>query len=196
VSENESENGSEAWKKFLRKHWSVVAIFAVAAILAFVGAVYVFLWFVGNVQSTGLVPAALGLWTMGNVVTFILHLIFWELLLIGIPAIIGAAAGWQWWRRLPGEEKKEYHFFGRRSRTTSGGSGVSLLFFVAFCIKVYIDGNWNVAIASWTLDYVVGSVISILVWTVIIFGIPIALGLIVWIIMKWERSPRISKGRL
>ena len=196
MSENESENGSEAWKKFLRKHWSVVAIFAVAAILAFVGAVYVFLWFVGNVQSTGLVPAALGLWTMGNVVTFILHLIFWELLLIGIPAIIGAAAGWQWWRRLPGEEKKEYHFFGRRSRTTSGGSGVSLLFFVAFCIKVYIDGNWNVAIASWTLDYVVGSVISILVWTVIIFGIPIALGLIVWIIMKWERSPRISKGRL
>jgi hypothetical protein len=44
---------------------------------------------------------------MANLVTFILHAIFWELLFIGIPAIIGAVAGWQWWKRLPEEEKKE-----------------------------------------------------------------------------------------
>jgi len=173
-------NGSESWKIFLRKHWSMLIIFVVAAILAFVGAVSVFLWFVGNAQSTDLVPAALGLWTMGNVVTFILHLIFWELLFIGVPAIIGAVLGWQWWKRLPEEEKKEYHF-GKRSRTTSGGSGISLLFFIAFCIKVYIDGNWNVAIATWTLNYVVNSIITILVWTAMVFGIPITIGLVWWI---------------
>jgi hypothetical protein len=180
---------SSDWKKFLRKHCTMVAAFVVAVILAIAGAVCVFWWFTGNAQTIGLVPSTLSLWTMNNVVMYILHLIFWELVLIGIPVAVGAVLGWQWWKRLPAEEK-EYHFFGRGSRTTSGGSGVSLLFFVAFCIKVYIDGNWNVAIASWTLDYVVISMISILVWTVIVVGIPVAIGIIWWINHEMRRKPR------
>ena len=140
------------------KHWRVVAMFGVAVLLALAGTVYVFLWFVMNAQSTGLVPVTLGLWTMANLVTFTLSAIFWELLLIGIPLVVGAVVGWQWWRRLPDEERRGYHF-GRRSRTARGGGGISLLFFIAFCIKVYIDGNWNIAIATWTLDYVAGSMV-------------------------------------
>jgi hypothetical protein len=103
------ENGS-GWKKFLRKHWNIVAIFVAAGVLGFAGAIYVYLWFVGDAQATGLVPSILGLWTMGHLVWFILHAVFWELLFIGIPAIIGAVAGWQWWKRLSDEEKKEYRF--------------------------------------------------------------------------------------
>jgi hypothetical protein len=118
---------------------------------------------------------------MGNLVMFILHLIFWELVFIGIPAIIGVVVGWQWWKRLPDEEKRDYRFFGRRSRTAGGGGGASLLLFIAFAIKVYVDGNWNVAISTWKLDYVVDSLISILIWVVVIFGIPIAIGVIWWI---------------
>ena len=182
------ENGSE-WKKFLGKHLNMVAVFVVAGILAFVGAIYVFLWFVGDAQSTGLVPTTLGLWTMGNLVTFILYAIFWELLFIGVPAIIGAVLGWQWWKRLPAEERKEYHVFGKGSRTTRGGSGISALFFIAFAIKVFIDGNWNVAIATWTLDYVVYSMLTILVWILVIFGIPIAIGIIWWIRREMKKNP-------
>jgi hypothetical protein len=182
------EKGSD-WKKFMKKHWNIVAIFVVVGILAVAGAVYVFLWFVGDAQLTGLAPSTLSLWTMANMVTFILYAIFWELLFIGIPAIIGAVGGWQWWKRLPEEEKKEYHFFGKRSRTTSGGSGVSFLFFIAFCIKVFIDGNWNVAIASWTLDYVVGSMITILVWTAIIFGIPATIIGLLWLSREMKKKP-------
>jgi hypothetical protein len=190
MGETESENGSEGWKKFLRKHLNMVALFIIAVILASVGAVYVFLWFVGNAQSTGLVPATLAPWAMRHLVTFILYAIFWELLLIGIPVILAAVAGWLWWRRLPSDEKKEFHFFGKGSRATSGGGGgVSLLFFIAFCIKVFIDGNWNVAIASWTLDYVVYSMLWILIWILIIFGIPIALGVIWWIRHEMRKKP-------
>ncbi len=127
---------------------------------------------------------------MGHMVTFILYALFWELLFIGIPVGIGAVAGWQWWKRLPTEEKKEYHF-GKRSRTTGGGGGVSLLFFIAFCIKVFIDGNWNVAISTWTLDYVVGSMITILIWTAIILGIPMAIGLIWWIHHEMNKKPSV-----
>jgi len=190
MTETGSENGSEGWKKFLRKHLSMVALFVVAVILASVGAIYVFLWFVGDAQSTGMVPATLGLWTMGHLVTFILHAIFWELLLVGVPVILAAVAGWLWWRRLPSDEKKEYHFFGKRSRATSGGGGaVSLLFFVAFCIKVFIDGNWNVAFATWIFDYVVYSMLWILIWILVIFGIPIAIGVIWWIRHEMKKKP-------
>ena len=190
MAETGSENGSEGWKKFLRKHLNMVALFVVAVILASVGAIYVFLWFVGDAQSTGIVPATLGLWTMGHLVTFILHAIFWELLLIGVPVILAAVVGWLWWRRLPSDEKKEYHFFGKRSRATSGGGGaVSLLFFVAFCIKVFIDGNWNVAFAAWTFDYVVYSMLWILIWILVIFGIPIAIGVVWWIRHEMKKKP-------
>ena len=176
-----------AWKRFVRKHWTVLVIFVAAGVLAAAGAVYVFWWFVGNAQSTGLVPSTLNLWTMGNIVSFVLNAIFWELLLIGIPVVIGAVAGWMWWRGLPHEEKIGYRF-GKRSRGAGGGGGVSLLFFIAFCIKVYIDGNWSVPVATWTLDYVVGSVITILVWVAVILGIP-ALVATTWWIRRELRAP-------
>ena len=176
----------------MRKHWKAVGIFVLASALALAGAVYVFLWFVKNAQSTGLVPATLGLWTMANLVTFILNAIFWELLLVGIPVVVGVAAGWLWLRRLPDEEMRGYHSFRRRSRATGGSGGLSLLFFIAFCIKVYLDGNWNVPIATWTLDYVVESMVLILEWVLIIFGIPIAIGLIWWIRHETKKGTSVT----
>ena len=189
MEETESGNGHNSWKMFLKKHWGITAIFAVGAVLALVGSVLVFLWFVKDAQAINMVPTTLGLWTMGHTITFMLHLIFWELVLIGIPVGIAAAGGWQWWKKLPNEEKKTYHLFRSTSRTTGGGSGVSILFFIAFCIKVFIDGNWDVAIASWSLNYVVESMISILIWVAIIFGIPAAIGVIWWISYGMKKKP-------
>jgi hypothetical protein len=63
------------------------------------------------------------------------------------------------------------------------------LFFVAFCIKVFVDGNWNVAFATWTLDYVVYSMLWILIWILIIFGIPVAIGVIWWIRHEMKKKP-------
>jgi hypothetical protein len=180
TQEIEFEKGSGG-KKFIRKHWSAVAIFAAAIILAAVGAVYVFLWFVKDAQATSMVPSGLSLWTMGNIVTFILHLLMWELIFIGIPAIVGAVAGWQWWKRLPEEEKREYQFAKRSHKSRGAQGAISPLLFIAFAIKVYVDGNWNVAISTWTLDYVVGSMITILIWSAVIFGIPALIGVIWWI---------------
>jgi len=167
----------------------MVAAFVVAGILVFIGAIYVVLWFTVDAQSTGLVPSILGLWTMGNTVSFILHLIFWELIFIGVPAIIGAIVGWQWWKRLPEQEKNEYHLSGKRSRSSRAGGVISPLLFIAFVIKVYVDGNWNTAISTYTLNYVVGSMFAIFVWIVTISAIPATIGIIWWIRHEMNNKP-------
>lgn len=173
----------------MKKHAGVMTAFVVAIIAAVIGAVYVFWWFTGDAQTTGLVPSSLGLWSMANVVFFILHAIFWELIFIGIPAVIAAVIGWQWWKRIPEEEKKQYHLFGKRSKSRGAGGAISPLLFIAFAIKVYVDGNWSAAISTYTLNYVVGSMITILAWIAVIFGIPIAIGVIWWLRREMNKQP-------
>mgnify|MGYP005834181101 CR=1 FL=1 len=177
----------EGWKKFMRRHRYVFILFVVGAVLVAVGVILVFLWFVGQAQMTGLVPTTLGLWSMDDLVDFLLNLLFWEVLLVGVPALVAAIAGWLWWRRLPYDERKEYRFFGPRSRSTDGGNAFSLLVFVAFAIKIYLDGNWSLPFGDWTFDYLVYSMLTALVWILIIFGIPVALGLIWWISRRMKR---------
>ena len=178
---------SSRWGKFLKKHWPALAAFIAAAILAFALAVYVLVWFTANAQSTGLVPSTLGMWSMGNIVAFVLHAIFWELVLIGLPMAIGAVGAWQWWKKLPEAERSGLSW--KRSKSRNAGGAISPLLFIAFAIKVYVDGNWNVAISTYTLDYVVGSMVTILLWTVAIFAIPATIGLIWWIRHEMNKKP-------
>jgi hypothetical protein len=177
------------WRQFISKHKTIFAVFIAAGILVAIGAIYVFLWFVGQAQTSGLVPSTLGLWSMANTVNFILHAVFWELLLVGIPAVIGALIGWQWWRKIPEAEKKQYNLSEGRSRSKGAGGAVSPLLFIAFAIKVYVDGNWNVAISTWKLDYVVGSMIAILAWIVAIFAIPAIIVFVWWIRHEMTNKP-------
>jgi hypothetical protein len=183
IEENEVAKDA-GWRRFFRKHWNMLAVFVAAAILAVAGAVYVFAWFTGNAQSTDIVPSTLSMWSMNNVLMFILHAIFWELVLIGIPVAIGAIIGWQWWKRIPEEEKKEYNLSTKSSRSSSAGGAVSPLLFIAFAIKVYLDGQWNAPIAGFSLDYVVGSMITLLIWIAVIFAIPAIIGFVWWITRK------------
>ncbi len=185
IAKTESEKGEKIWKKFLRNHWKMLIIFVVGAILALIGAILVIRWFVGEAQVTGLVPTILGQWAMGHIIPFLLHLIFWLFIYIGIPVIIAAAATYfLWWKKLPDKERKEYrcaHLFGKRSRRSDTGGGVSFLIFIVFCIKVFIDGKWGVAVSTWKFDYLAYSYLWAIIWIAIIFGIPMALGGIWWI---------------
>ena len=179
------KDSNKVWKKFLGKHFKMFVLFIVGAILAAMGAIYVFLWFIEDALLTNLVPEMLGLWTMENIVIFLLNLILWEVLYIGIPVILAVAAIYfLWWKRLPDLERKEYrkgHLFGKRSRKTDGGGAISFLINIIFIIKVYLDGNWSVPFATWKFEYLVYSYLWALVWVLVIFGIPMALGGIWWI---------------
>jgi drug/metabolite transporter superfamily protein YnfA len=180
-----AEIEEKVWKLFLRRHGKAFALFIGAAVIAIIGAILVFHWFVGDAQATGLVPMTLNLWTMGYIITFLLNLILWEVLYIGIPVIIIVVAIYfLWWKKLPDDERLEYrhgHLFGKRSRKTDGGGAISFLINIFFIFKVYIDGNWNEPFADWTFDYLINSYLTAFLWVAIIFGIPITLGGIWWL---------------
>lgn len=180
----DEKKSEKIWKKFLRKHWKILIVFIVGAILAFIGAISVFLWFIDG-ASTVLIPPTLGLWSMGNIIAFLLHLIFWEFIFIGIPIIIAAAATYfLWWKKIPDAERKEYrraHLFGKRSQRTDGEGAISFFIFIVFCIMVYLDDMWDIAISTWKFNDLVGYCLWALFWVAIIIGIPMLIGGIWWI---------------
>ena len=187
-----AEDENKIWKKFFTKHWKMFALFVAIAILAFIGAIYVFLWLVEDAQITNLVPMILGDWTIAYCITFFLHLIFWEFIYIGIPVMVALVLAYLlWWKKLPVAERKEYrrgNLFGKKSRRRDGGGAISFLVNVFFVIKVYLDGNLDLAFKDWEFDYLVYSYLTALIWVLVVFGIPITIGLIVWI------SNRIKKN--
>jgi len=187
-----AEKLDKIWIKFLKKHWQMLAIFIAIAILAFAGAIYVFLWFVGG-ASPDLAPPLLSGWAMGHFIPFLLHLIFWEAVFIGIPVLITIAAIYfGWWKKLPDKERKEYrekHLFGKRTKRSDAGGGISFLIFIFFAIKIYLDGNWGVPIATWKLDYLVNSCVTATIWIAIIIGIPILIGATLWLHFEMKKEP-------
>jgi hypothetical protein len=190
---NMADEIDKIWKIFLKRHWKMFTLFIIACIIAIASAIYVFIWFVGDAQATGLVPATLDLWTVGYVITFLLHMIFWELIIIGIPSIIVAAAVYfLWWKKLPADERMEYrrgHLFGKRSHRMDGGGGISFGINLGFIIKVYLDGNWNTPFAEWTFDYLVFSYLHVLLVFAAVIGIPLAIGLTFWLRHEIKKEP-------
>jgi hypothetical protein len=184
TEQTQSQIQTEAnWRGFIKRHYAAFAVITAAAAVAATAAVYLFVWFTGNAQTTGLVPAALNLWSMSSVVTYIIYTAIWELAVVGIPVALAAIAAWQWWKRIPDTEKSGLHT-AKASKGRRAGGAISPLLFIAFAIKVYVDGNWTQPIASWTLDYVVGSMVTILLWTVAIFAVPAIIGVIWWLRRK------------
>lgn len=176
----QTQNTEANWQSFIRRHWQMFALLTGVAVAATASALYLLTWFTAEAQATGLVPQTLNLWSMHHVVIFMVYLALWELAAVGVPIAIAAIAGWQWWKHLPEAEKAGLDT-GKKSKGSHAGGAFSLLFFLAFAIKVYLEGNWNQPIASWALDYVVSSAVTILSWAAAIFAIPTVIGVVWWL---------------
>jgi len=176
----------EAPKRFLKRHWKMTIVFAVVFAGAVIGALLVFLWLVATAQTRGLVPAVLGQWSIGYVITFILHLIFWELVLVGswvFPLVLVMI--FRWYRILPEEEREGWPRRGRRE----GSDAFGFLVGVTWLIVVWLDGRWNLAFESWTFTDLVYSWLSAVLWDLLILGVPIALYFIWWIRKEMKTEP-------
>ncbi len=186
---NNEDIKDEVWIKFFKNHWKMMLIIIAGVSVAAICGLLLFLWFIlPNALSTRLVPRSLSLWTIGSVITFILNVILWEFLFIGIPVIVFVAVVFiQWWRKLPDEEKEEYKGEpkkkGYRQRMTggSGGGVFSFLIFLTWLIIIYVENNWNTPFITWSIEYLVFSWISAILWDLLIFGVPLCVVLILWI---------------
>ncbi len=128
-----------------------MAIALVVGILVVViAAIHVFLWVVNDAQLTGLVPAMLGDWTVGFLLTFILHLIFWELVLVGIGSVLVALIVYfGWYQRLPLKERKGYE---KSSRKSGDSGGVSFFASLLWLGIVWFSGLWNKPFQNWSFN--------------------------------------------
>lgn len=188
----------ERWKKFLKNHWKISLLIAGGLVIAVIGAIYVFLWRTTGPEAIAQYPPTLDLWTVGYIITLVLNVILWEFLIIGIPVIAAAIIIFLlWWNKLPAEEKQEYSGSPKEKGTRKKiparrGSGIfGFLVTITWLIIIYINGNWNVTFANWNYTYLIYSVLAAILWDLIIFGIPIAV--LVGIYLIWWSRRELKK---
>jgi hypothetical protein len=165
-------------KRFLRKHWKAMTGFGVIVGVAIVEALFVLTWFLGIAQTTGFVPAMLGQWSVGHVINFLLHLIFWELLLVGVWLVtVVGIVGFRWYKTLTAEEKIDRPKRGKREHGDTFGFFIGIV----WLIVVWVDGRWNLAFEAWTINDWIYSCLAAFGWIALIAGIPLVLYFFWWV---------------
>jgi hypothetical protein len=184
----DEEKLDEEKRRFLLKHWKMTLVMAVIIIVTAIIAILVFLWVVNEAIATALMPVSLGDWTVGYIITFILHVIFWELLLVvtwGIP--LAAVMYWQF-SKLPDADLWRPQRGNRES-----GDAIGFLVGIAWLIMLWVDGRWNQTFQEWTFIEWIYSWLTAAGWVLLIFGIPAVVIFVLWLVsreMKKEYESR------
>lgn len=173
-------SSGQAWKRFVRRHWRLALLAVVGIAATAIAALLVFLWVVASTQAAGLVPSGLGAWTVGNVLTFILNVILWEILLVATWVAAAAAAAYLlWYKKLPAEERKEYRGGSRRGRSAGRNGGFSFFVALVWLVLVWTEGRWNLAFQDWSFNDFVYSWVEAGLVALAIVGVPGSL-YVVW----------------
>ncbi|MFX1560464.1 MAG: hypothetical protein ACFFBL_07735 [Promethearchaeota archaeon] len=175
----------EKQMRFMKKHWRMTIVFAAVFAVAVTVAVLVFLWFIENAQTTALLPSTLGEFTVGYLITFILHVIFWELLLVGSWVLVIVVVIYlKWYNKLPEEER----LGGPKRGSREEGDAIGFLIGVFWLIIIWTSDRWDLAFNAWTLTDWVISWLTAVGWVFVVFGIPIGIYFIYWIMTEREKE--------
>jgi zinc transporter ZupT len=181
------------WKNAIKKHMTALIVAIIAGVCLFIGAVLVMFWFI-NTSPIGLQGAAtFDQWSLDWIVGFLILIILWELLFVGIPAgLFFGVGGYIFWKNLPEEEKQEHKAREKknkhRKRNASSGGGFSFFVFIAYCITMGIRGDYYVAFGSHKYSYWVLYWFLTIMWIFIIFGVPICIILIIVYFKVWRKK--------
>jgi len=181
------------WKDFIKKHDTTFIVLIVAGVCAIVGAFLVVFWFIEMSPLGGQGTWTFNDWTLNYVVGFMILIILSELLFVGVPTgLFFGVGGYLWWRKLPEEEKQEFKDREKkkthRKREYGGGGGFSFFMFIAFCIYIAVDGNYNAAFGSRSYSYWILSWFYTMIWIFIVLGTPIAVILLIVYFTKWRKK--------
>ncbi len=194
------------WGRFIRKHWIITIIFTAAAVGAIIGGIFLLLLYIPASEVGGY-----GLWTfdefsMGTAILWVLLLILWEFLLVVLPtlAFFGILIALLWFKILPEDDKdelkrrhkemeeieKKRKYWRKLSnrKYEGGGGGFSFLLFIGVCIYVAVDGKWLTPFGSLSFSYFIYANLTVFVWVSIIFGIPVAILIILWLSGKFGKK--------
>ena len=83
---NEELSEETYWKEFAKKYWKLIAVAVVVCVILFIVAIVVMIVYINTSDIGGQGTWTFDQWTLNNVVGFIIQIVLWELLLVGLPA--------------------------------------------------------------------------------------------------------------
>ena len=180
------------WKKHFKENkWLIIVIIiAVASIIT--GAFLVLFWFMETSPIGLLGEATFDQWNLDWVVGFIILIILWELLFVGVPTVIFiVVVGYIWWNRLSDEDKAEFKARDKkkhRARNTGGEGGFGFVMFIAYCILHGVKGTYYASFGSQPYSYWVYTWFETFMWIAIVIGVPIIIILIIVYFAVWRKK--------
>ena len=195
MSENEVASDEKYWKGKLREHKNALIILIIAGICVFIGFILVMLWVIEANPFVDPRTGTFNSWTLNYVVGIMILMVLWELLLVGAPAaLFFCLGGYLWWRGLPAEEKQEMKERDKKKRSHKaekyggGGGGFSFVMFIAYCIYIAVEGNYNAQFGSRSYTYWLYSYMITFMWIFIVLGLPCLIALIIWYLVKGRKK--------
>lgn len=195
MSENEKASDEKYWKGKLREHKNALIILIIAGICVFIGFILVMLWVIEANPFVDPRTYGFNTWTLNYVVGIMILMVLWELLFVGVPtALFFGVGGYLWWRGLPEEEKQEMKERDKKKRSHKvekyggGGGGFSFVMFIAYCIYIAVDGNYNAQFGSRPYTYWLYSYMLTFMWIVIVLGLPCLIAFIIWYLVKGRKK--------
>jgi len=192
MSEEVSEESF--WMGMIKKYWYAIIIYGIAIIGAVVGGVLVLMRFIAAPDIAGGGTWNLGQFSVGAVILWCIFLFLWELLLVILPVIVYfiIATVIFWYVVLSEEDKtaiKSREKKKRRIKKSTGGSGAGgFLFFIAFIIVLLIDGTFWTPLGTLPYTYFLFAYLIGTMWTVIVLGSPVLIGVIIYLVYKSRKK--------
>ena len=190
---NEEKSKETYWKEFAKKNWKLIAVAFAACVILFIVALVVIIAYINASPIGGMGTWTLNDWTLNYIVGFMIQIILWELLFVGLPAgILFGVGGYLWWSRLSEEDKQEHKAREKknkhRKRNAGGSGGGSFFMFIAYCIYIATQGKYDTPFGNESYSYWVFAGFYTFMWLLIIFGIPIAVILLIVYLTYWRKK--------
>jgi len=193
MANEEKISEEKFWKDTIKEYQKYFIVAVIAAVFAFIGALLVVFWIIEVNPFVDPRTGTFDDWTLNYVVGFMILLTFAELLFIGIPALlVFGLGGYVWWSNLTPEKKQEFKEREKkksnRKKDYGGGGGFSFFMFIAYCIIMGLERNYNTRFGDKSYSYWMYYWFITLMWIFIILGIPAIIICVILYFTVWRKK--------